>query len=561
MWTLQVKKVKDKTFCILVENKNGQPIIKSEEATTPSVAYATAFRQLQTIQTPTTPVAKTPPSETTTTKPMAGATKCIRSTPVLTTKDAAFRFKQNWLARNPPEIHSDSSNDSLDDSLTSLNWLQNLRIMRIQQETPPTSPTPLSPMNRNIPQSTLTIQNNKTSCSRTSPSKPATCEEAKALLRTQSLAPMMHHIQPPMSTTLEQVDYRNNQYVKPPYSYATMIWMAMKDSKRQKITLSSIYKWITENFKYYQVADPSWQNSIRHNLSLNKCFQKVPRRKDEPGKGGFWRIDPAHADLLENGIFKKRRNTAPIMDFLPKRIKIEPLDEDYDDVFENCDLNNNIKSSRKQSTPRKHSMPEYWSDSKRHKGGLQLHGNKDPLLEDSTLPSHILKDDYTWNTIFNSEIEVEGMKIKTEDILNSEDYDQNRAESPLLALSPPPSEVNDGMDGQFCPERIDLDLSINGITIPRPQWFENQLKDLELNPPNEGDIDEDIVSLFGHFDFPPSPANSLHGEEQQQAHPWAEKGLPMESSFDGISDDLFDYASMSAVGALPWDNNPMPSPI
>ncbi|KAG7266466.1 LOW QUALITY PROTEIN: hypothetical protein CRUP_029425 [Coryphaenoides rupestris] len=48
-------------------------------------------------------------------------------------------------------------------------------------------------------------------------------------------------------------------------------------------------------------------NSIRHNLSLNKCFIKVPRRKDEPGKGGFWRIDPQYAERLLTGAYKKRR--------------------------------------------------------------------------------------------------------------------------------------------------------------------------------------------------------------------------------------------------------------
>lgn len=197
--------------------------------------------------------------------------------PFLTSPDIANKFREKWLAAFPEDEHTGSDLALLDDSLTSLHWLQNFSILSADPERATGAGPGCPSIQGHLHLKRLCFSGGGSD----SPSSPPAADTAtkgmprylgspvisssdsSASPRFSSCAhPGSGYPQMPMQASLpEEVDYKTNPKVKPPYSYASLICMAMQASKQPKVTLSTIYNWITENFCYYRHAEPSWQVS------------------------------------------------------------------------------------------------------------------------------------------------------------------------------------------------------------------------------------------------------------------------------------------------------------
>lgn len=138
------------------------------------------------------------------------------------------KYEEQVFLKSAP-AKEDKIEDDQEGDLTNLTWLQNItNIMSLPQfSIPPMSPNPQT----KTPQTTRLQKFNDTI---------AKCQK---------------------DFTDNKEEYRTDSEKKPPYSYSTLICVAMRYNDN-KMTLAAIYSWIRENFKYYRNADPTWQVSF-----------------------------------------------------------------------------------------------------------------------------------------------------------------------------------------------------------------------------------------------------------------------------------------------------------
>lgn len=140
----------------------------------------------------------------------------------------------------------------------------------------------------------------------------------------------------------EKTYRRSYTHAKPPYSYISLITMAIQQSPNKMCTLSEIYQFIMDLFPFYRQNQQRWQNSIRHSLSFNDCFVKVPRTPDRPGKGSYWTLHPDSGNMFENGCYLRRQKRFKCIkkESIRRTLGGGPEDDDHgddDDHGSDCD--------------------------------------------------------------------------------------------------------------------------------------------------------------------------------------------------------------------------------
>ncbi|XP_028314586.1 forkhead box protein N2-like [Gouania willdenowi] len=130
---------------------------------------------------------------------------------------------------------------------------------------------------------------------------------------------------------------------KPPYSFSSLIFMAIEESPNKRLPVKDIYAWIVNNFPYYRTATGGWRNSVRHNLSLSKSFRRIQRdRNQSVGKGSLWCVCPEYRPTLLEVLRKTHSYHSTNSNLLNRPALLDGAAYEIPAAIEMSDLSHNL---------------------------------------------------------------------------------------------------------------------------------------------------------------------------------------------------------------------------
>ncbi|KAI8519696.1 hypothetical protein Bbelb_029530 [Branchiostoma belcheri] len=121
-----------------------------------------------------------------------------------------------------------------------------------------------------------------------------------------ALSPTTEPDATPISTGRKGKKKPYRRHAKPPVSYTAMIAAVIQESPEKKLTLLQIVDELKRRYSFFNGDYKGWKNSVRHNLSLNKCFVKWPTCRKWAKMSVAM---PEAVFTLQDGLHIKRNNT------------------------------------------------------------------------------------------------------------------------------------------------------------------------------------------------------------------------------------------------------------
>ncbi|KAI6782334.1 Fork head domain transcription factor-like protein [Emericellopsis cladophorae] len=109
--------------------------------------------------------------------------------------------------------------------------------------------------------------------------------------------------EPPMEPSASTIQ------AKPEEPYAQLIYRALKSAPGNSMSLQDLYTWFQSNTDKCKRQGKGWQNSIRHNLSMNAGFTKRDRKQASAAAAINMAPEMGQASLQETGSSNEKRST------------------------------------------------------------------------------------------------------------------------------------------------------------------------------------------------------------------------------------------------------------